>query len=328
MPQIQGKEVGPIGLGLMGLTWRHEVLSDDRCFSAMKASLANGSDFWNGGEFYGTPARNSLTLLNKYFTAHPEDASKVVLSIKGGLDTTTLAPTGTRENVTRSIENCVRMLGGVKKMDMFQCARVDKNVPLEETLLALKAHVDKGDIGGISLSEVSAKTIHDAVKIVKVDAVEVELSIWAPDVLENGVAKACAEHGIPLIAYSPLGRGVLTGAIKSIADIPEGDFRRHLPRFQPGAFEQNLKLVAAVEGMAKKKGCTPGQLATGWAIGLGKKPGMPVIIPIPGATTEGRVNENCTQVELTDAEMGEIQTLMSQFEITGGRYPDGHPIEG
>ena len=165
----------------------------------MRAALANGCNFWNGGEIYAGPQGNSLTLLKKYFEKYPEDADKVVLSIKGGLKDMT--PDGSPENIRRSIDQCIKDIGGTKKIDIFECARVDPNTPLEITLKVIEEeYVKTGKIGGISLSEVRAATIHKAVKITKIVAVEVELSLWALDVLNNGVAAACAEHNIPLVA--------------------------------------------------------------------------------------------------------------------------------
>jgi pyridoxine 4-dehydrogenase len=200
----------------------------------MKAALANGANFWNGGELYGPPHANSLQLLNAYFTEYPEDADKVVLSIKGGL-TATLAPDGTEEGVRRSVENCVKILDGKKTIDIFECARVDRNVPIEDTMRALVKLKDEGKIRGIGLSEVRAETIRRAAAVAPIAAVEIELSLTSRDVLTNGVASTCAELGIPIVAYSPLGRGLLTGRFRSTSDIPEGDFRRSQPRFQDEA---------------------------------------------------------------------------------------------
>lgn len=139
--------------------------------------------------------------------------------------------------------------------------------------------------------------------------------------LENGVAAACAQYGIPLIAYSPIGRGMLTGQIKTIDDLPAG-LIRHFPRFQPGNFEINLELVKQVEELAQKKGCTPGQLAINWTIALSKRPGMPTIIPIPGATTAERVNENSKLIDFTDEELAQIDETLAKFTPAGNRYPD------
>lgn len=139
--------------------------------------------------------------------------------------------------------------------------------------------------------------------------------------LENGVAAACAEYGIPLIAYSPIGRGMLTGQIRKIDDIPADSMLRRFPRFQPGNFEINLELVAQVEQMAQKKGCTPAQLAINWVRALQRRPGMPTIIPIPGATTAERAAENSRVIDLTDEEMAEIDATLAKFTTAGERYP-------
>lgn len=125
---------------------------------------------------------------------------------------------------------------------------------------AANEYVKAGKLGGISLSECSEDTIRRAAKEVTVSAVEVEFSLWSTEILENGVAKACAELDIPIVAYSPLGRGFLTGEIKKLEDIPEGDFRRTIPRFYPENFDKNLELVTQIEELAKRKGCKPGQI--------------------------------------------------------------------
>lgn len=319
MPQLLNKEVGAIGYGLMGLTWRPNPCPLEQAFSAMRASLAAGCNAWNGGEFYGPPERNSLWLLKKYYEKYPEDAEKVVLSIKGAAKPD-LSPDGSPEGVRRSVETCLEQMGGTGKIDLFECARKDPDVPLETTLKALQELIQEGKIGGIALSEVSAETIQQGVKVAKIAAVEVELSLWATEPLTNGIAKVCKENDIPIIAYSPIGRGFLTGQIKSPDDIPEGDFRRFLPRFQPENFEANMKLVKQLEQLAGKKKCTPAQLAIGWVLALSKRPEMPTIIPIPGATTAERVEENSAAVELSEQEMKEIDGILEGFEAKGDRY--------
>ena len=178
----------------------------------MKTALAEGANFWNGGEFYGPPDRNSLQLLNAYFTKYPEDADKVVLSIKGGADLKRLWPDGSEEGIKTSVENCLSLLGGKKKLDIFECARVDPATPIEETMKYLNKYVQEGKIGAISLSEVGAESIRRAAKVAKICAVELELSLSNPDVLTNGIAAACAENNIPIVAYSPLGRGLLVSS--------------------------------------------------------------------------------------------------------------------
>jgi pyridoxine 4-dehydrogenase len=175
----------------------------------MKQALKSGSNLWNGADFYGTPQYNSMTLLNKYFTQYPDDADKVTLVIKGGVDAERRIPDGSPEFTRKSADNILAQLGGKKKLDVFGVGRRDRKVPLETTLRVLQnEYVDTGKIGGISLSECSAETIHEAVKICKIALVEVELSMFTQDNLHNGVAAACAQYGIPLMAYSPISRGV------------------------------------------------------------------------------------------------------------------------
>jgi pyridoxine 4-dehydrogenase len=166
----------------------------------MRASLELGCNFWNAGEFYGTPENNSLTLMERYFTKYPEDAEKVVLSIKGGIDLTRFAPDGTPEGINRSIDNCLKLLNGKKSIDIFEMARVDKNTPFEVTFKALERCVEEGKIGGIALSEVGAASIRKAASITKITAVEVECSLFSTDIFTNGIAKACADNSIPIVA--------------------------------------------------------------------------------------------------------------------------------
>ncbi|KAI1329934.1 voltage-gated shaker-like K+ channel, subunit [Xylariaceae sp. FL0255] len=325
MPEIAGKEVGPIGYGLMGLTWRPKPCPQEQAFETMRTALKQGMNNWNGGEFYGPPEYNSLVLLERYLEKYPEDADKFVLSIKGGMNPKTHAPDGTPEGTRRTIDDSIAQLKGRKKIDLFEFARRDQNIPMETTFdIVNKEYVQTGKIGGISLSEVRVETIHEAVKHTKVLAVEVELSLFSTDVLENGVAAACAQYGIPLIAYSPMGRGMLTGQLRTIDDVPV--HLRHWPRFQAESFDVNLQLVHKVEELAKAKGCTLSQLAINWVRALSKRPGMPTIIPIPGATTSERVVENSKLVDISDEEMAQIDDILSKFTTVGERYPEGIPV--
>jgi pyridoxine 4-dehydrogenase len=192
-----------------GLTWRQSPPPASQSFEAMRTALSLGANNWNGGELYGTPERNSLHLLNEYFTKYPEDAEKVVLSIKGGLVPGQLKPDGSEAGVKRSIDECLKVLDGKKFLDLFECARVDLDVPIEDTIGYIAEYVKAGKLGGISLSEVSAKSIRKAHAVHPISAVEVEFSLYATDILENDVAATCAELNIPIIAYSPMGRGFL-----------------------------------------------------------------------------------------------------------------------
>ena len=285
----------------------------------MKAAYEHGAVFWNGGEFYGTPDYNSMHLVAEYFTQFPDEADNVVLSIKGGLKPN-LQPDGSKEGVRRSVDNVLRLLDGKKTLDIFECARVDPNVPIETTVAALAEYVREGKIKGISLSEVRAETIRRAHKVHPISAVEVEFSLWATEILENGIASTCAELGIPIVAYSPLGRGFLTGEIKSPDDIPDDDFRKGLPRFQPEVFGKNIEMVVKLQKLAEKQGCSPAQLALAWVKHLSGKNGLPQIIPIPGATTDKRVIENVQDVQLDESHLEEIDEILKTSEVIGGRY--------
>ncbi|KAI5456991.1 NADP-dependent oxidoreductase domain-containing protein [Mariannaea sp. PMI_226] len=326
MPQILGKQVGALGYGLMGFTWRPSPPPLDQALEAMKTAVNNGCTVWNGAEFYGTPEYNSMTLLKHYFTKYPEDVDKVTIFVKGGQNLNTLVPDGSPENTRRSLDNIIAQLGGVKKLDAFAFARRDSKTPFEETLSVIqKEYIDTGKLGGVYLSECSAETIHEAVKHAKILAAEVELSMFTPDILKNGVAAACAQHGIPILAYSPIGRGMLTGRFTESSQFKQFGFISTFPRFQEAAFEQNLKLVSKVQDLAKEKGCTPAQLAISWVRSLSERDGLPTIIPIPGATTAARVNENSTLIELSEGDVKAIREIVDTFEVSGGRYPTGAP---
>lgn len=166
----------------------------------MRAAISSGCTFWDGGEFYGTPSSNSLTLLNDFFTSHPSEADKVIVNIKGALGPG-MVVNASPEALRQSVERCVQMLDGKAKIDMFECARRDRNVPLESELATLQGLVEEGLIGGIALSEVNAETIRKAARLAKILAVEVEISLFETGPLGNGITDACREFNIPILAY-------------------------------------------------------------------------------------------------------------------------------
>ena len=338
MPTINGKQVGHTGYGMMSmfptlhavhetlmkyildLTWRETPVPDEQAFAAMKAALKSGVNFWNGGELYGKPHANSLHLLNRYFSKYPEDAEKVVISIKGSISQTKRGPDNSEKNIRRSIDECLKVLDGKKFLDVFEPARQDPNVPLEETMNAMASYIKEGKLGGISLSEVTEDQIRNAAKLHKIAAVEVEMSLQSPEVLSNGVAKACAELDIPLVAYSPLGRGLLTATISKPEDIDKSDIRHHLPRFHPDNMEKNAAMGLEVQKVARVKSCTPAQVALAWVRSYSGKEGFPTIIPIPGSTNEERTIENGKEVTLSSEELKELEEIMKRTVVTGGRY--------
>ena len=163
-------------------------------------------------------------MLKAYFTKYPEDASKIVLSIKGSAKPN-LHPDGTPEGIRRSVENCLRLLDGTKSIDIFECSRIDPSVPFETTIGALAELLKEGKIGGIGLSEAGPEFIRRAVKVHPIAAVEAEVSLIEFSAINGGVLSTCRELGIPVVAYSPMGRGLVTGSLQKKEDIPEGDPR-------------------------------------------------------------------------------------------------------
>ncbi|PTB72330.1 Aldo/keto reductase [Trichoderma longibrachiatum ATCC 18648] len=327
MVQFLGKEVGPIGFGLMGLTWRADPPPLEQALAVMKAAVENGQTLWNGGEFYGTPEYNSMTIIKAYFEKYPEDADKVVLLMKGGLNLELFKPDGSPEGIRRSLDNILAQLGGSKKIDGFCCARRDPAYPLSTTFGVIqKEYIDTGKVGAIYLSECGIHTIQEATKWADIAAAEVELSMFTPDVLKNGIAAALKERNIPIIAYSPLGRGLLTGQYKTLKDVKKLGFVSTYPRFQPAQLEHNLELVAKVEQFAREKGCTPGQIAINWVRSLSSDPSLPLVLPIPGSSTVERLEENSKLVEFTKEELDTLNGLVNSFETAGGRYPPQAPV--
>ncbi|KAI1113126.1 NADP-dependent oxidoreductase domain-containing protein [Nemania sp. NC0429] len=312
---VAGKPVGPIGYGMMNLTL-YGTVAHDEAIKSLKAAVDNGANFWNGGLFYGPPDSNSLVLLKDYFTKYPEDAAKVVLSVKGAYNPVTHTPECKPESIRAAVDEALRQLDGTHAIDLFECARIDPEVPVEDMVQTLAALIKQGKIGSYGLSEVNAQTIRRAHSVHPCGGVEVEISLFSRHALEKGgIVDTCHELGIPIIGYSVLDRGWLTGQLKTLADIPKDDVRHQFPRFQPGAFEQNVKLAEFIEGVARRKGVTPAQVAIAWVRQQG-------VLAIPGATKASRVEENSRSVELTPAELAELQRAVDQFEVVGFRYPE------
>ena len=240
----------------------------------------------------------------------------MVLSIKGAYDGATQTPKASSEQIRASVEECLTVLDGLKSIDLFEPARIDPNIPVEDSVKALVELIQVGKIGSYGLSEVNAETIRRAHAVHPPAAVEIELSLFSRHGLEKGgVVDICRELDIPVVGYSPLDRGWLTGQFKTLDDIPKDDFRHFYPRFQPGNFEKNLELAEAVEKVAKKKGTTSAQVAIAWVQQQG-------VLPIPGSTKVPRVLENTTYVELTQGESRELEDALSKATVSGHRYPE------
>lgn len=311
-----------IGYGLMNHTWAPKQTPDEQAFAAIRASVDAGSTMLNSGEFYGQPEPTlNLQLLRRFYDAHPEYVDKTYLSVKGGLGfkdgAIDFTPNASEENLRRSVTNINETLGGKKKMDMFEMARVDQKIPIADAMRTLLKLRDEGHFKDIALSESAAETIRRAAKVAPIAGVEVEYSPWSLNIEHNGVIDACKELNIPIIAYSPLGKGFLTGSLKSPDDIPEGDHRKHFERFQPGNFEKNLELVDKLVSIAKNKGITPAQLALAWEIQQ-----CDLIYPIPGSTRVEGVKEalGALNVKLSKEDLDEIRKIVDNADVIGGRY--------
>ena len=321
---VLGKPVGPVAFGLMGFTWRHTITSPEDAMPVMQRALAHGANFWNAGEFYGPPTNPylNLELVKRYFTAHPADADRVVLSVKGGIDLSSGVPTprGDAAAVRRSVDNVLAQLGGAKFVDIFECARVDAAVPIETTVAALAEYVRAGRIGGIGLSEASAATIRRAHAVHPIAAVEVEVSLWerAP-LAPGGVLDTCAELGIPVAAYAPLAMGFLAGALRTRADLDAADMRRAFERFSEDNFDSNARIADAVRDAAAAAGVSPAQLCIEWVRVQGEKRGG-VVIPLTGVTTAARADENFARVEVGAEALEAVGKVVEEMGVSGGRY--------
>ncbi|KAF2861006.1 aldo/keto reductase [Piedraia hortae CBS 480.64] len=317
---VAGKPVGPIGFGMMSLS---KNLNIEESFATLKAALNAGANLWNAGEFYGTADNNSLHLLNRYFTKYPEDTNKVVISVKGCFNIEGAQALNDETGVKGSIENCLRILNGKCKIAIFEAARGDPDVPIETTVGAIARYVKAGKIGSIGLSECSAATIRKATAVHPIAAVEVELSLLEAKVLTNGVADACRELKIPIVAYSPLGNGFLSGELKEFNDIPPDDHRRYFPRFQSHNFDSNIRVAHQVEMVANAKGCSMAQVAIAWVLAQAKLIGTPVI-PIPGTAIASVVEENMKPAELTDEDVSGLSDAVANIEVKGDRAPGAY----
>jgi pyridoxine 4-dehydrogenase len=306
------------------------------------------------GEFYG-PDCSNIKLISRFFKKYPEYADRAFLSVKGGAKLDKLEPDSSPENLRRSVTAINEALDGAKRLDLFEAARVDPAVSIEDTIKTLKGLIEEGLFDYIGVSEVKAETLVRANKVHPIAAVEIEVSLWSYEEetkkgttlalhLLSGaysrtlsVIQTAKELGVAVLGYSPIGRGILTGQIKKWDDIPEGDFRRMLTRYSPEVrceppnhsddsrycvlqnFDHNLELVRSLSAFAKQKGVTPAQLAISWVAQLG-----PHVIPLPGSSKKERTLENLgsADIKLSSEEIKEIDSILGSFTVKGGRYND------
>ncbi|HEY3020187.1 MAG TPA: aldo/keto reductase [Solirubrobacteraceae bacterium] len=307
--------VSEIGLGCMGMSAFYGTTDEDEALATIRRALELGCTFLDTAEMYG-PFTNEQ-LVGRAIAGRRDD---VVLATKFGIR---FAPTednptnrvldGSRENVRRSIEGSLERLG-TDHVDLYYLHRVDPGTPIEETVGAMGELVAEGKVRHLGLSEASPETLRRAHAVHPITALQTEYSLWTRDV-EAEILPACRELGVGFVAYSPLGRGFLSGRFKSPDQLDETDFRRHGPRFQGEALEQNLRLVAKVEELAAEKGCTPGQLALAWVLAQSDD-----VVPIPGTKRRTYLEENvaAAAVRLTADDLARIDAEVPQ--AAGDRY--------
>lgn len=310
-----GLTVSSIGLGCMGMSDFYGPSDEAGNLAVLHHAIDIGIDFLDTADMYGV-GRNEELLANVLKTRRGE----VVLATKFG---NVRAPNGDflgidgrPEYVTAACDASLRRLG-VEYIDLYYQHRVDPNVPIEETVGAMARLVEAGKVRHLGLSEASGATVRRAAAIHPIAALQSEYSLWTRDV-ENDALPACRELGIGFVAYSPLGRGFLTGAIHDAGELAADDWRRQNPRFQEGNIDVNQQLVQAVRTLAQARDCTPAQLALAWLLHRG-----PDIVPIPGTRRIARLDENAgaVRIVLSDAERDQLDAVLASHEVAGTRYP-------
>eukprot|EP01041_Mallomonas_annulata_P008548 gene8548-17628_t len=320
------------GFGCMGFsafysTAKPVTIEDGK--QVINKAISDGVTLFNTANFYGPLNVEGFGANLRFIKGCLDgiDRSKVELMVKIGMDTR--APvektgqqwilSGKAESLIADVDYALSELG-TDYLDIIVLCRVPLDVPIEEAVLAMKAIVDQGKARRIGLSEASAATIRRAAAVAPIYCIEQEWSLWSRDA-EAEVIPTCRELGIKIVAYSPLGRGFLTGSIQSRDDLLPGDFRIYgQPKFAEGNFEKNLKLVEALNLIANRKGCTPGQVALAWVHAQG-----PDVIPIPGTTSVKHLEENLAARNITfDAvELEEINSIFTSDAVVGSRYTHG-----
>ncbi|GAA2244683.1 aldo/keto reductase [Herbiconiux moechotypicola] len=305
-------QVSALGLGAMGMSAFYGAADERESIATLRHAVDLGVSFIDTAEAYG-PFENEKLIAR----ALGDRRDEVVLATKASSETdddgTVHGRNGTPAYIRRAAERSLRHLG-TDVIDLYYLHRVDPAVPIEESVGAMAELVAEGKVRHIGLSEASAATIRRAHAVHPLAAVQSEFSLFSRDVLHNGEKAAMDELGIGLVAFSPLGRGVLTGRIRSVDDLDATDARRGLPRFQPAAIEANLALVARVEEIARELGATPGQVSLAWVMAEGA-------VPIPGTRRRERLDENAAAASLAldEPTLARLTAALPESEITGTR---------